>query len=111
MVDTMNTTNHDLNPGDTAWHREFGPGIIYISTLDDKMCVMHRNAWGRISASPNLTGWKRIEGTPPADAYDTAADYLDAVNDNREHDPAIRDLRSQAQCLREDAARAHLRRP
>lgn len=46
-----------------------------------------------------------------ADAYDTAADYLDAVNDNREHDPAIRDLRSQAQCLREDAARAHLRRP
>ena len=54
---------------------------------------------------------QRAQNTPPADAYDTAADYLDAVNDNREHDPTIRDLRSQAQCLREDAARAHLRRP
>ena len=63
MVDMMSTT--DLNPGDTAWHREFGPGIIYISTLDDKMCVMHRNAWGRISASPNLTGWERIEIVKP----------------------------------------------
>lgn len=161
MVDTMNTTNHDLDPWDIVWHREFGPGIIYISTLDDKMCVMHRNVWGRISASPNLTGWERIEIVKPGhvqvrvddlddcpsewlrededtwnfaprvairvanalaaqraqnkpaqpDAYDKAADYLDAVNDNREHDPAIRDLRSQAQCLREDAARAHLRRP
>lgn len=110
MVDM--TTTH-LNPGDFVQHPEKGNGVVYDSTPSR---VMHRNALGRLSSS-NLDGWKRVETVCPGhvqvrvDAYDTAADYLDAVNDNREHDPAIRDLRSQAQCLREDAARAHLRRP
>lgn len=106
----------DFQPGDSVQHPEKGrgyvisyglnwPGRIRIIYIDPKAsCGYNIDIF-------NLDGWKRIEGTPPADAYDTAADYLDAVNDNREHDPAIRDLRSQAQCLREDAARAHLRRP
>lgn len=79
MVDMMNTMISDLVPGDTAWHPEFGPGIIYNSIVRGKMCVLYRDALGGISVSANLNGWANVEVVKPGHVQVRVDDLADAL--------------------------------
>lgn len=66
-------TTTDLKPGDIVQHPERRLNGLVVHGDGESIRILHLTSLGIVTTTSNLTGWERVESTPPADEKPTSA--------------------------------------
>ena len=66
-------TTTDLKPGDIVQHPTRLLNGLVVHGDGESIRILHLTSLGIVTTTSNLTGWERVESTPPADEQPTSA--------------------------------------
>ena len=66
-------TTTDLKPGDLVQHPTRLLNGLVVHGDGESIRILHLTSLGVVTTTSNLTGWERVESTPPADEKPTSA--------------------------------------
>lgn len=66
-------TTTDLKPGDIVQHPERRLNGLVVNGDGESIRILYLTSLGIVTTTSDLTGWERLESTPPADEQPTSA--------------------------------------